>query len=201
MRVDVRALQATSATHRIRREQIVFHAGTSYSYNSIAPQVPSYCFKTITDTQTTSKKYSDPKGKKQQPESTTSKIEHQSIQSRLVLLTLAFPRLRIIWSSSPHATALIFADLKSNNFEPDPAKAVTIGTDDGDVVEGGENTAAEDVLRGLPGVGTKNYRYVMGKVGSVRELCELDLAGVQELLGVEPGKKCFEFLHHGLKNR
>ncbi|KAF9512918.1 hypothetical protein BS47DRAFT_1461767 [Hydnum rufescens UP504] len=136
----------------------------------------SFSMQTITDTQTTSKKYSDPKGKKQQPESTTSKIEHQSIQSRLVLLTLAFPRLH-------------------------PAKAVTIGTDDGDVVEGGENTAAEDLLRGLPGVGTKNYRYVMGKVGSVRELCELDLAGVQELLGVEPGKKCFEFLHHGLKNR
>ena len=153
------------------------------------------------DTQVTTKKYNDPKGKKQQPESTTSKIDHQSVQSRLVLLTLAFPRLRIIWSSSPHATALIFADLKSNNFEPDPTTAITIGTEDGDAVESGENAAAEDLLRSLPGVGTKNYRYVMGKVGSVRELCELDLAGIQELLGVEPGKKCFEFLHHGFKNR
>ena len=34
------------------------------------------------------------------------------LSSKLVLLTLAFPRLAIIWSSSPHATVEIFEDLK-----------------------------------------------------------------------------------------
>jgi DNA excision repair protein ERCC-4 len=54
-------------------------------------------------------------------------IEHTSIQSKLVLLTLAFPRLRIIWSSSPYATAEIFADLKKDSPQPDPEKAALVG--------------------------------------------------------------------------
>jgi len=36
------------------------------------------------------------------------------ISSKLVLLTITFPRLRIIWSSNPIATVEIFQDLKVN---------------------------------------------------------------------------------------
>lgn len=53
----------------------------------------------------------------------------KSAQHLLVLLTLTFPRLKIIWSSSPYQTAEIFADLKKNNPEPDPLRAVQIGLD------------------------------------------------------------------------
>ena len=52
-----------------------------------------------------------------------------SIQAKLVLLTLTFPRVRIIWSSSPYATAAIFDDLKQHNFEPDAAKAIAATND------------------------------------------------------------------------
>lgn len=126
-------------------------------------------------------------------------IENTSVQSKLVLLTLAFPRLRIIWSSSPYATAEIFADLKNNNSQPDPKVAVTIGAEDDagdDAVAGiGTNTAAEELLRSLPGITAKNIRHVMNMVGSIRELCELDLAEVQAILGVEQGKTLHSFLH------
>lgn len=53
----------------------------------------------------------------------------KSAQHLLVLLTLTFPRLKIIWSSSPYQTAEIFAELKKNNPEPDPIKAVQTGLD------------------------------------------------------------------------
>ena len=53
------------------------------------------------------------------------------------------------------------------------------------------------MLRCLPGISAKNVKYVMGKVGSLREFCELDVKGVQEILGVEPGKACWEFMHKG----
>lgn len=124
-----------------------------------------------------------------------------SIQAKLVLLTLTFPRLRIIWSSSPYATAEIFRELKLNQFEPDPIKALSVGADEdpdakkGDESSGGLNTAAEDLLRSFPGISSKNVRYVMKRVNSVRELCEMSLGDVQELLGNEPGKACYEFLH------
>ncbi|KAL1747983.1 hypothetical protein HDZ31DRAFT_79987 [Schizophyllum fasciatum] len=120
-----------------------------------------------------------------------------SIQSKLVLLTLTFPRVRIIWSSSPYATAEIYKDLKKDSPEPDPATAIAIGAEEDPEVGAGVNTAAEELLRCLPGITQKNVKYVASKITNVRELCEMSLAQVQELLGVEPGKACWEFMHHG----
>jgi len=122
-----------------------------------------------------------------------------TIQSKIVLLTLTFPRLRIIWSSSPYATADIFNDLKSNNPEPDPTKAISMGADDDPDVGAGVNVAAEELLRCLPGITAKNVKYVMSKVDNVRELCGLSLTQVQDILGVEPGRACFDFMHKGEK--
>jgi DNA excision repair protein ERCC-4 len=121
------------------------------------------------------------------------------VQSKLVLLALSFPRVRIIWSSSPYATSQIFSDLKLYNPEPDASKAAAVGAEDDAEAGAGVNLAAEELLRSLPGVTAKNARYVMGKVSSVRELCDLGLVEVQEILGVEPGKACWEFLHRGDK--
>lgn len=118
-----------------------------------------------------------------------------------MLLTLSFPRLRIIWSSSPYATSDIFNDLKANNAEPDPVKAIAIGAEEDAEAGRGVNGAAEEVLRMIPGVGGKegNVKKVMGKVGSIQELCELDELELKALLGTESGKKCWEFLHKGEK--
>lgn len=120
-----------------------------------------------------------------------------SIQSKLVLLTLHFPRVRIIWSSSPYATTDIFNDLKANNAEPDPCRAIAIGAEEDADVGAGVNAAAEELLRCIPGVTAKNAKYVMSKVGSVRELCELKKEEVQGILGVEPGNVCWDFMHRG----
>ncbi len=39
---------------------------------------------------------------------------------RIALLVLHFPRLRLVWSRSLHATADMFQQLKANQEEPDP---------------------------------------------------------------------------------
>ena len=122
-----------------------------------------------------------------------------SIQSKIVLLTLHFPRLRIIWSSSPFSSSEIFTDLKRNQAEPDPTKAIAVGADDDPDAGRGVNTAAEELVRCLPGVTAKNVKYLMSRVGSVREFCGLSLQEVQQILGVEPGKQCWEFMHKGEK--
>ncbi|KAG2072910.1 hypothetical protein BDR04DRAFT_1073253 [Suillus decipiens] len=124
-----------------------------------------------------------------------------SIQSKLVLLILHFPRVRIIWSSSPYGTADIFNDLKANTFEPDPNRAIAIGAEEDSEAGAGINAAAEELLRCLPGVTAKNVKYVMNKVGSIRELCELDRKGVQDILGVEPGNACYDFMHRGERKK
>jgi DNA excision repair protein ERCC-4 len=93
--------------------------------------------------------YSDVKGNTHQNSDT-------DLHSKLVLLTLTFPRLRIIWSSSPYATADIYADLKQNRDEPDAAKAAALGADAADAAAGEAeaviNQTPQDLLRSLPGI-------------------------------------------------
>ncbi|KAJ3818096.1 hypothetical protein F5880DRAFT_1491929 [Lentinula raphanica] len=120
-----------------------------------------------------------------------------TIQSKIALLTLSFPRLRIIWSSSPYATTDIFNDLKKDRAEPDPVKAVATGAEEDPEAGAGVNAAAEELLRSFPGITAKNVKHVMSKIENVRELCEMDLVGVQGILGIEPGKTCHDFLHKG----
>jgi len=91
--------------------------------------------------------------------------------------------------------------LKVNQYEPDPKKALMVGADeDPDSAQQGTkaegiNTAAEDLLRTFPGITAKNVRHVMKKVESVKKLCQMSLGEVQEVLGSEPGKACYDFLH------
>ena len=155
-----------------------------------------------------SNKYPPKKGSGGPSDLPTTTYSSSTIQSKLVLLTLTFPRLRIIWSSSPYATADIFNDLKANNPEPDPTQAIAVGAtaadgDDPEVGGGGGgggiiiNTAAEEVLRCLPGITIKNVKYVMSKVNNMQELCGLSLVQVQDILGVESGRACFDFMHKG----
>ena len=50
-----------------------------------------------------------------------------TLGSKLTLLALHFPRLRVIWSRSLHATADIFRALKANQDAPDPIAAQAVG--------------------------------------------------------------------------
>lgn len=81
-----------------------------------------------------------------------------ALLSRIVLLCLHFPRLRLLWSRSMHATADIFMALKANQDEPDPVKAAAAGIPlEGDPAEAEAesivNQPAIDLLRRLPGKG------------------------------------------------
>ncbi|KAF9042328.1 hypothetical protein BJ165DRAFT_1349294 [Panaeolus papilionaceus] len=153
------------------------------------------------DSVTDIKSYAKPSGKyppkKNTPNADDSGYSFISVQSKLVLLTLNFPRVRIIWSSSPYATAEIFNDLKMSNPEPDPVKAISVGADDDPDVGLGVNRDAEELLRCLPGINGKNIKNIMNKVKDVREFCSLDVGKMQELMGEEAGWDCWRFIHRG----
>ncbi|KAI5452177.1 DNA repair protein RAD16 [Naganishia albida] len=130
-------------------------------------------------------------------------IDPTTVQSKLVLLTLAFPRLRIIWSSSTQATVDIIADLKMNHPEPDLLKAITIGGDeDGESGAGGEgsglyNTTSQEMLRAMPGITSGNWKLVSSRVDSIRDLCDVESEdAMKEVIGgQEQGKACWDFIN------
>lgn len=168
----------------------------------MSPRVTTYTYtKVVHQLVPEMKSYVKPTGKypakSARPSGVIDPDSTLSIQSKIVLLTLSFPRVRIIWSSSPYASAQIFNDLKLKNPEPDPRKAIAVGADDDPDAGAGINAAAEEVLRNLPGINDKNIKYVIRRVKTVRELCDMSLGQVQHILGVEPGKACWEFMHRG----
>lgn len=119
-------------------------------------------------------------------------------QSRLVMLTISFPRLRIIWSSSPRQTAEIFADLKLQREEPDLEKATSIGTDEvgqQDLIEENWSMTPSEVLKCMPGVSGKSYQYIPNKVNSIRHLVDLSNKDMRDILGVDQGNALYNFIN------
>lgn len=101
----------------------------------------------------------------------------------------------------------IIADLKLNHPEPDPLKAITIGGDDNAIeagagAAGGDgsglfNTVPLDMLRALPGVTSRNWKLVMSRVYSIRDLCDVESEEkMKEIIGgQEQGKACWDFIN------
>ncbi|KAH8803184.1 hypothetical protein F5884DRAFT_499083 [Xylogone sp. PMI_703] len=118
------------------------------------------------------------------------------LQSKLVLLTLAFPRLKIIWSSSPYQTAEIFESLKTQEAEPDPVAAVRIGLEAG--AEAGDqafNREPQDMLRVVPGVTGKNLKNLILEAGSLREVANMEVEELEPIVGKEAARKIWGFFN------
>lgn len=71
----------------------------------------------------------------------SSEILATNIISKLTLLVLHFPSLRIVWSRSPHATVELFKVIKRNQEEPDMEAAAALGNGLGGGGTGSEGPA------------------------------------------------------------
>ncbi|KAK1930615.1 DNA repair endonuclease XPF [Phytophthora citrophthora] len=137
-----------------------------------------------------------------------SEINATNIVSKLTLLILHFPSLRILWSRSPHATVDLFKIVKKYQDEPDMEAAAALGnglpTDDsaaqtnsgeGGLASNYYNTSSIDVLKKLPGINEHNFRKVISSVQNLAELSLKTLDELTELLGKTNGKKLHTFFN------
>lgn len=123
----------------------------------------------------------------------------QDLQSKLALLTLAFPRLKIIWSSSPYQTADIFDELKKQQEEPDPIKAVQIGLVAGeDPSDQSFNQTPQDMLRAVPGMTEKNLSRITLEVANVAEVSNLTEKELDVMVGKEAGRQVYRFFNRSV---
>ncbi|XP_073071646.1 DNA repair endonuclease XPF isoform X2 [Manis javanica] len=124
-------------------------------------------------------------------------ISSSDLSSKLTLLTLHFPRLRILWCASPHATAELFEELKQNKPQPDATTAMAVTADSETLPESEKyNPGPQDFLLKMPGVNAKNCRSLMSHVKSIAELASLpqnELAGV--LGNAANAKQLYDFMH------
>ncbi|KAJ4298537.1 DNA repair protein RAD16 [Collariella sp. IMI 366227] len=116
------------------------------------------------------------------------------LQSKIVLLTLAFPKLRIIWSSSPYETAEIFERLKAHEEEPDPIAAVRAGLDGGAQAEEQVfNSEPQDMLAAVPGVTPKNIMNLVLATENVKEVANMTAEELEPMVGREAAGKISGF--------
>ncbi|KAI5212300.1 Dna Repair Endonuclease Xpf [Manis pentadactyla] len=123
-------------------------------------------------------------------------ISSSDLSSKLTLLTLHFPRLRILWCASPHATAELFEELKQNKPQPDATTAMAVTADSETLPESEKyNPGPQDFLLKMPGINAKNCRSLMSHVKSIAELASLpqnELAGV--LGNAANAKQLYDFM-------
>jgi DNA excision repair protein ERCC-4 len=126
-----------------------------------------------------------------------------------------FPKLRILWSKSPHETLRIFEELKKNHDEVDVAKAVEIGQsesidsllgtsgggnsheDEAEAIDD-VNEAARDMLLRLPGVGLQAARRIMRECDTLAELVCMSRDDLRRVAGPVAGQKLFTFFRQKL---
>lgn len=117
-----------------------------------------------------------------------SEIQGNDVLSRLVLLLVHFPRLRIIWSSSFMATADIFADLQREQPEPISTPAGNAGE------ESAYSLTPRAILEAMPGVTQQNLFLIMNAFRTVKDLCSRSLDEIQEVIGIPNGTALYNFL-------
>ncbi|CAO1410792.1 unnamed protein product [Diamesa serratosioi] len=136
--------------------------------------------------------------------STDSNSMNADIVQKLQLLTIHFPKLRIVWSPSPYATAQLFEELKLNKAEPDTTIAIQLGSEDPtmefDAITDKFNANIHDFLLKLPGINSKNINAVMRKGKSLKDLLKLTVVELTELLGnTKDAKQLWEIFHNSHK--
>jgi len=134
-------------------------------------------------------------------------IRKDNIGSKMTMLTMLFPKLRLLWSRSPHETLKIFKKLKRNHEEVDVEKAVEIGSnesldelllgEDGyyneDDDHDGSNDDAKKMLLRLPGVNAHNARKIMSECDSIASLSSMSRDELRRIAGPVAGQKLFTF--------
>ncbi|KAI0003913.1 DNA repair protein [Xylariaceae sp. FL0662B] len=121
------------------------------------------------------------------------------LQSKLVLLTLAFPKLRIVWSNNPYQTAEIFEGLKAQQDEPDPVAAVRAGLDrDMKAEDQAFNLEPHVMLGVVPGVTPKNLKNLTLEAENIREVANMTEAELGPLIGNEAARQVYGFFNRNL---
>ncbi|KAM3964283.1 DNA repair endonuclease XPF mei-9 [Aphomia sociella] len=114
----------------------------------------------------------------------SSDLSGANIQQKLQLLTIHFPRLKLVWSPSPYATAELFYELKQGRKNPNVAEAIALN---------GENTADDmnyerynilvhDFVQKLPGVTSKNIARIMNNGISLDHLITLNQNELEKII-------------------
>lgn len=121
------------------------------------------------------------------------------IMQKLQLLTIHFPKLKLIWSPTPYATAQLFEELKQNKENPKIEQVLQTGSDmeELSIVTEKYSTNIYDFVLKLPGVNLKNVHGLMRHGKSLKNLIKMS---EEELAKILQSSKDAHLLYDSLHN-
>ena len=123
---------------------------------------------------------------------------------QLVVLTINFPLLRLVWSPSPHFSAELFEYLKEDKEEPDPNSIIAKSGQQlpAEFVTDKYDIETKEFLLCLPGINANNVYSVMNSVKCIADLIDLSVEELTEIVGNSlSGEQLYECLHSKVIDR
>ncbi len=124
-------------------------------------------------------------------------ISTKNITTKLSMLVLHFPRLRILWSRSPLQTVDLFEKLTKDCPPVNIEKALSCGSAGAateELHEGGLNRLSVDFLLKLPGVNEWNFRALMRATSCVSGIHKMERDRLNDALGERNTERLHKFL-------
>eukprot|EP00127_Corallochytrium_limacisporum_P001911 Clim_evm66s88 gene=Clim_evmTU66s88 len=129
-----------------------------------------------------------------------SDISWNNMSSKLSLLNIHFPRLKMIWSENPHVTAEIIVYLKKNFPQPNDtaARLSDLSNEAQYLLSGTGNIGPIEFLKKMPGINSKNWVHVVRRFKTIAEIAHASREELVAVLGVDGGT-LYEFIHFHAK--
>uniref|UniRef100_A0A1Y1JT47 DNA repair endonuclease XPF n=2 Tax=Photinus pyralis TaxID=7054 RepID=A0A1Y1JT47_PHOPY len=123
--------------------------------------------------------------------------DNSEIQKKLLLLTLHFPKLKLVWSASPYASAQLFEELKVDKDQPNVEYATALGNEqDLDLIETKYNVGVYDFVYKLPGITSKNIDQFMRRCTNMDQVIKMTENELQQVLGnAKDARSLYSILH------
>lgn len=129
--------------------------------------------------------------------------ESQDALPKLILLTITFPQLNLIWSPSPQFSAEIFEYLKVDKDQPETEKVLKISEEQLPVEHLSDKYDLEtkEFLLCLPGVNLYNVYRIMNRCMSIMDLLKKSQKELTQMMESEKNSEAlFSALHSDLMN-
>ncbi|CAL8083523.1 unnamed protein product [Orchesella dallaii] len=125
--------------------------------------------------------------------------ELQQIIPKLQLLTMNFPKLKLIWSPGAYYTAELFHELKRGKEQPNPDKALSIWKEAlGTHLVSKYNPIPYSFLSKMPGIDSRNIYTLLNRTDSLLNLVKLS---EKELFGFLENEMTAKALYAGIHSK
>ena len=125
------------------------------------------------------------------PVVSSREVSQHDLQTKVLLVAMHFPALRVVWSRSPQHTAAIFSHVREGHADP-PIPASSHPTDAPDSSEYDPRA----LLETLPGVHHRNVGQIVRGVRSLSELACMSQEKIAALIGPADAALLYGFLHN-----